>query len=152
MTPAHPTSPSPDTPFSLASQLLQGDHHQTQIPATPNKPVGAGLPAMRPAQPASPSPDKPPSLASQLLQGDHLQTQIPGTPNKPVGAGLNWSSNPGHRLRCLCRFLLHSYWRQVVVVAVEPGAVVVHEEAHHVGFCFLDHAMAGRRGNTKIRN
>ncbi|NNA23079.1 phosphatidate cytidylyltransferase, partial [Pseudomonas lundensis] len=46
-----------------------------------------------------------------------------------VGGGLNWSSNPGHHLRCLCRFLLHGYWRQVVVVAVEPGAVVVHEES-----------------------
>ncbi|MBV7528410.1 MULTISPECIES: hypothetical protein, partial [unclassified Pseudomonas] len=42
-----------------------------------------------------------------------------------IASKLNWSSNPGHRLRCLCRLLLHGYWRQIVVVAVEPGAVVV---------------------------
>ena len=45
---------------------------------------------------------------------------------------VNWSSNPGHRLRCLCRFLLHGYWRQVVVVAVEPDSVVSHEEASYI--------------------
>lgn len=48
------------------------------------------------------------------------------------GAGVNWSSHPGHRLRCLCRFLLHGYWRQVVVVAVEPDSVVSHEEASYI--------------------
>ena len=51
---------------------------------------------------------------------------------KPPPAPLNWSSNPGHRLRCLCRFLLHGYWRQVVVVAVEPDSVVSHEEASYI--------------------
>ncbi|MCY1184704.1 hypothetical protein D9M73_254230 [compost metagenome] len=63
----------------------------------------------------------------------------------PIASMLNWSSNPGHRLRCLCRFLLHGYWRQVVVVAMEPGAVVVHEEAHHIGFSFLNQAVAATR-------
>lgn len=58
---------------------------------------------------------------------------------------MNWSSKSGHRLRCLCRFLLHSYWRQVVVVAVEPSAVVVHEEANHVGLCFFGAAVAFAR-------
>ncbi len=58
---------------------------------------------------------------------------------------LNWSSKSGHQLRCLCCFLLHGYWRQVVVVAVEPGAVVVHEEAHHIGLCFLARAVTVAR-------
>src|SRR3546814_144738 len=63
----------------------------------------------------------------------------------PSRASLNWSSKSGHRLRCLCRFLLHRYWRQVFVVAVEPGAVVVHEEAHHIGLCFFGRAVAAAR-------
>ena len=49
-----------------------------------------------------------------------------------IAGKLNWSSNPGHRLRCLCRFLLHGYWRQIVVVAVEPDSVVSHEEIGHI--------------------
>ena len=80
---------------------------------------------------------------SALVQNPAIRSALESLEAELRVAGvLNWSSNPGHHLRCLCRFLLHGYWRQVVVVAVEPGAVVVHEESHHVRFCLLDQAVA----------
>ncbi|MBC3412403.1 hypothetical protein HU719_023225 [Pseudomonas sp. SWRI107] len=51
---------------------------------------------------------------------------------------LNWSSFSGHRLRCLGRLQLLGYWRQIIVVAVEPDSVVAHEEVSHVASSFFD--------------
>src|ERR1700712_5709138 len=82
---------------------------------------------------------------SELARDSHLSVNMYVEFEDAIASKLNWSSNSGHRLRCLCRFLLHGYWRQVVVVAVEPGAVVVHEEADHVGLCFLARAIAAAR-------
>ena len=50
----------------------------------------------------------------------------------PSRASLFWSSFSGHRLRWSSRLLLHGYWRQVIVIAVEPDSVVSHEETGHI--------------------
>jgi hypothetical protein len=57
----------PDTPPSLASQLLQV-FVLAALLGYCSKFVGAGLPAMGPEHPPLMLPDTPPSLASQLLQ------------------------------------------------------------------------------------
>jgi len=88
--------------------------------------VGAGLPAMDVNDNAG-------CLNARVVRALFASRLAPtGAMQILVGASLNWSSNPGHRLRCLCRFLLHGYWRQVVVVAVEPDSVVSHKEAGHI--------------------
>ncbi|OXR31056.1 hypothetical protein PSJE_24135 [Pseudomonas jessenii] len=70
---------SPDRPLSRASSLPP-DRGQTQIPGTPDKPVGASLLAMRPAHPTPMSPDRPPSRASSLPQGITARHRSRGRP------------------------------------------------------------------------
>ena len=102
----------------------------SHIPRTTVITVGAGLPAnavVRAAKISSLIPQRAtpltlwePGLPAIAVGQSVRMLKVPA----PSRASLNWSSNLGHRLRCLCRFLLHGYWRQVVVIAMESGAVV----------------------------